>query len=559
LNRKFEGILLASDLDGTLIDGNFQIPDKNIKAIDYFCKSGGMFAAATGRSPQAAREFLEKVKPNVPCVCLNGVVIYDFKKNEYLWECELDYSSVSYIKDILGKFPQIGIEVFSRKINFILNWNKQTRAHVNKEHTDYLFCKTEELCGKLHKVLFMGEKEDIRELEEYCKTLNCEKISFVASGDNFFEMLPKGVNKGTGLKKLAKILEIDEKNVYSVGDFYNDIPLIYQAGFGACVEEAPKEVKKISDIVLGKCENGAVSQLINIIEERQSIKTGGYFQMNSQKKKELALKACKVRQYVIEGTYNAKSGHPGGSLSATDILTYLYFAHMNVDPQNPKMPERDRFVLSKGHAAPALYGALATRGFFDIESIKTLRHADSVLQGHPDMKAIPGIDMSTGSLGQGISTAVGMAIDAKVKGRANRVFAVLGDGELQEGQVWEAAMLAGHKKLGNLVVAVDNNNLQIDGEVGTVVSPYPIGEKFAAFGWYVIEIDGHNFDEIEKAYQEADTVTDKPVVIVAKTVKGKGVSFMENKADWHGVAPNTEQYEAAMSELNAQYSALEAE
>lgn len=281
--------------------------------------------------------------------------------------------------------------------------------------------------------------------------------------------------------------------------------------------------------------------------------------MNSQQKKELSLKACKVRQCVIEGTYNAKSGHPGGSLSAADILTYLYFAHMNIDPQNPKMSDRDRFVLSKGHAAPALYGALATRGFFDVEYIKSLRHSDALLQGHPDMKTIPGVDMSTGSLGQGISAAVGMAIDAKVKGRSNRVFAILGDGEIQEGQVWEAAMLAGHKKLGNLVAVVDNNNLQIDGELENVVSPYPIGEKFKAFGWYVIEIDGHNFDSIEAAYAEADTVTDKPVMIVAKTIKGKGVSFMENQANWHGVAPNAEQYEAAMNELKAQYSALEVE
>ena len=279
--------------------------------------------------------------------------------------------------------------------------------------------------------------------------------------------------------------------------------------------------------------------------------------MDFQTKKELMLKACKVRQCVIEGVYHAKSGHPGGSLSIADIIAYLYFSHMNVRPEEPKWTGRDRFVLSKGHAAPALYGALALRGFFSTDDIKTLRHPESVLQGHPDMNCVPGVDMSTGSLGQGISTAVGMAIEAKVKGRTNRVFTILGDGELQEGQVWEAAMLAGHKKLGNLIAVVDNNNLQIDGEITSVVSPYPIGEKFKAFGWHVIEIDGHNFDEIEQAYAAADEITDKPVMIVAKTIKGKDVSFMENVADWHGVAPNKEQYETAMDELKKLYSTLE--
>ena len=281
--------------------------------------------------------------------------------------------------------------------------------------------------------------------------------------------------------------------------------------------------------------------------------------MESSEKKQLSLKACRVRQHIIEGTFHAKSGHPGGSLSAADVITYLYFYEMNIDPANPKWEDRDRFVLSKGHAAPALYGALAVRGFFPEDAIKTLRKPDSFLQGHPDMKGTPGVDMSTGSLGQGVSCAVGMALAGKVAGRDYRVFALLGDGEIQEGQVWEAAMFAAHKKLDNLTIFIDNNNLQIDGTMEEVNSPYPIPEKFQAFGWHTVEIDGHDFDAIEKAVREAGSVQDKPTAVILHTVKGKGVSFMENQVGWHGVAPNAEQYEAAMNELKAQYDALAAE
>ncbi len=281
--------------------------------------------------------------------------------------------------------------------------------------------------------------------------------------------------------------------------------------------------------------------------------------MDSSEKKQLSMKACKVRQHIIEGTFNAKSGHPGGSLSATDVITYLYFKEMNVDPSNPKWEDRDRFVLSKGHAAPALYGALALRGFFPEDEIKNLRKPSSFLQGHPDMKGTPGVDMSTGSLGQGVSCAVGMALAGKAAGKSYRVYSVLGDGEIQEGQVWEAAMFAAHKKLDNMMIFVDNNNLQIDGTMDEVNSPYPIPEKFAAFGWHTIEIDGHDFEQIEKAVEEAKSIKDKPTAVIMHTVKGKGVSFMENQVGWHGVAPNAEQYETAMNELKAQYSALEAE
>ena len=274
-------------------------------------------------------------------------------------------------------------------------------------------------------------------------------------------------------------------------------------------------------------------------------------------KNELAKVACNVRMGIIEGTFNAKSGHPGGSLSIAEILTYLYFKEMNVDPAKPDMADRDRFVLSKGHAAPALYSVMAQKGYFPVEELKTLRKVDSRLQGHPSMKCLPGIDISSGSLGQGISAACGMALGAKLSNADFRVHSILGDGEIEEGQVWEAAMYAAAKKLDNLVAFVDNNNLQIDGTVEEVNSPYPIPEKFAAFGWNVIEIDGHSFDEIEAALNNAREFKGKPTAIIAKTVKGKGGSFMENQVNWHGAAPNAEQYETAMNELKEVLNGLE--
>lgn len=279
--------------------------------------------------------------------------------------------------------------------------------------------------------------------------------------------------------------------------------------------------------------------------------------MDAVRKNELKALACKARMGVIEGTYNAKSGHPGGSLSITDILTYLYFSEMKVDPADLKNENRDRLVLSKGHTAPALYAVLALKGYFPLEQLKTLRKSDSMLQGHPSMKLTPGVDMSTGSLGQGISAACGMALGAKLSGKGFRVYSPLGDGEIEEGQVWEAAMFAAAKKLDNLVAIVDNNNLQIDGSLEEVNSPYPIKEKFEAFGWNVIEIDGHCFDDIEGAFAAARECSGKPTAIIAKTVKGRGVSFMENKCDWHGTAPNAEQYEQAMAELKAALAQLE--
>ncbi len=272
---------------------------------------------------------------------------------------------------------------------------------------------------------------------------------------------------------------------------------------------------------------------------------------------ELAKVACNVRKGIIEGTFNAKSGHPGGSLSIAEIVTYLYFNEMNVDPSAPVKEDRDRFVLSKGHAAPALYSVMAQRGYFPVEELKTLRKVDSRLQGHPSMHYLPGVDISSGSLGQGISAACGMALGAKLKNADFRVYTILGDGEIEEGQVWEAAMYAAAKKLDNLVAFVDNNNLQIDGTVEEVNSPYPIPEKFVAFGWNVIEIDGHSFDDIENALNNARACKGKPTAIVAKTTKGKGVSFMENQVNWHGSAPNAEQYETAMNELDAVLKGLE--
>ena len=278
--------------------------------------------------------------------------------------------------------------------------------------------------------------------------------------------------------------------------------------------------------------------------------------MDAKIKKELQKTACKVRMGVIEGTYNAKSGHPGGSLSISDTLTYLYYSKMNVDAKAPDDADRDRFVLSKGHTAPALYAVLAQKGYFPEEEIKSLRHIGAMLQGHPCIHT-PGVDMSSGSLGQGISAACGMALAAKLDGKSYNVYTVLGDGEIEEGQVWEAAMFAAHYGLGNLVAVVDNNGLQIDGPISEVCSPEPITDKFAAFGWHVITMDGHDFDSIEAAFDEASKVNDKPVAIIQKSVKGKGVSFMENQVGWHGTAPNKEQYEQAMAELEAQLKELE--
>ena len=271
---------------------------------------------------------------------------------------------------------------------------------------------------------------------------------------------------------------------------------------------------------------------------------------------ELKKIANKVRQGVIISTHAAKSGHPGGSLSATDIFTYLYFEEMNVDPKDPKNPDRDRFVLSKGHTAPGLYSTLAMKGFFPFEDLTTLRHLGSYLQGHPDMKKVPGVDMSTGSLGQGISAAVGMALAAGIDKKDYRVYTLLGDGELEEGQVWEAAMFAGFHKLDNLCVIVDNNGLQIDGKVDEVCSPYPIDKKFEAFNFHVIKADAHDFDSLRAAFKEARQTKGMPTAIICASVKGKGVSFMENQVGWHGVAPNDEQKEAALEELKKAGEAL---
>lgn len=273
-------------------------------------------------------------------------------------------------------------------------------------------------------------------------------------------------------------------------------------------------------------------------------------------KQELQRKANEVRKGIVTAVHAAKAGHPGGSLSAADIFTYLYFEELNIDPKDPKKPDRDRFVLSKGHTAPGLYSALALRGYFPVEDLKTLRHLGSYLQGHPDMKHIPGVDMSSGSLGQGLSAACGMALAGKMKQQDYRVYALCGDGEIEEGQIWEAAMFAGFRKLDNLCVIVDNNNLQIDGPIDEVCSPYPIDKKFESFHFHVINIDGNDFDEIKKAFDEARTTKGMPTAIIAHTVKGKGVSYMENSVGWHGKAPNDEEYAVAMEDLRKAGEAL---
>lgn len=266
-------------------------------------------------------------------------------------------------------------------------------------------------------------------------------------------------------------------------------------------------------------------------------------------RQELKKIAHEVRKGIITSIYSAKAGHPGGSLSAADLFVYLYFEELNIDPKNPQMEDRDRFVLSKGHTAPGLYAALAHRGFFPIEDLETLRHVGSYLQGHPDMKCVPGVDMSTGSLGQGLSTAVGMALAAKMDKKDYRVYAMCGDGEIQEGQIWEAAMFAGHRRLDNLVVIVDHNKLQIDGRVEDVCSPYPIDKKFEAFNFHTITIDGHDFDQIAAAFQEARQTKGMPTAIIANTIKGKGISYMEDAAEWHGKAPKEAEFQVAMEDL----------
>lgn len=273
-------------------------------------------------------------------------------------------------------------------------------------------------------------------------------------------------------------------------------------------------------------------------------------------RQELKKIAHEVRKGIITSIYSAKAGHPGGSLSAADLFVYLYFEEMHIDPKQPMMEGRDRFVLSKGHTAPGLYAALAHRGFFPIEDLETLRHVGSYLQGHPDMKCVPGVDMSTGSLGQGLSAAVGMALAAKLDGKDYRVYAMCGDGEIQEGQIWEAAMFAGHRKLDNLVVIIDHNKLQIDGKVEEVCSPYPIDRKFEAFNFHTITIDGHNFDEIAAAFEEARQTKGKPTAIIANTIKGKGITFMEDAAEWHGKAPKEEEFNIAMEDLRKAGDAL---
>lgn len=279
--------------------------------------------------------------------------------------------------------------------------------------------------------------------------------------------------------------------------------------------------------------------------------------MDEKLVKQLEIAAVKIRMGIIEGVHSAKAGHPGGSLSCADLLAYLYMHRLNVDPADPQCPTRDRMVMSKGHAAPALYATLALRGFFPMEEMKTLRKNGARLQGHPDSKKIPGVDCSTGSLGQGISAACGMALSGKISCDSYKVYAILGDGEIEEGIVWEAAMFAAHYMLDNLVAVVDNNNLQIDGKITEVMSPYPIDEKFKAFGWHVINIDGHDFNQMEKAFDEAEKIVHKPTVIIMKTTKGKGVDYMEDSVDWHGKAPGDEDYERAMKQLREQLAELE--
>ena len=402
------------------------------------------------------------------------------------------------------------------------------------------------------KVLFAIAPERMPDLIAYFQEQNWTCADFVQSEARFYEMLPKGVTKGSALRRYRTICGAESWHIVAAGDFDNDLDMLRVADTSACPSNAQPCIKEIANIqLMHSCEEIAIAELIYRLSKSLEVHN-----MDEMTKKKLQATACRIRMGVIEGTYHAKSGHPGGSLSICDTLTYLYFAKMHVDPKNPEMADRDRLVLSKGHCAPALYSTLAERGFFSKEELQSLRHIGALLQGHPCIH-IPGVDMSSGSLGQGISAAVGMALSAKLSNESYRVYTLLGDGEIQEGQVWEAAMFAGFRKLDNLVVIVDNNGLQIDGKVDEVCSPYPIDKKFEAFNFHVINVaDGNDMDQLRAAFDEAKATKGMPTAIIMKTVKGKGVSFMENQVGWHGKAPNDEQYAQAMEELEKAGEAL---
>lgn len=550
--QSLENIMLITDLDGTLLPSSKEISAADAAAISQFRAKGGKFAIATGRTLQAAQRYLNKLKPNIPVILFNGAAIYDPVTEKWLYTEKLPADAVAVTRQVLDAFPDVSAEILRTDGTYVARMTPYEKEHLEICQVEPILAEPEEIPEGWLKVLFAIAPERMPDLITYFAAQNWDCADFVQSEARFYEMLPKGATKGSALRRYRTLCGAENWKITAAGDFDNDLEMLRAADISACPSNAQPCVKKIVDIQLTQsCETNAIAELIHHITKSLEVHS-----MDEMTKKQLQATACRIRMGVVEGTYHAKSGHPGGSLSICDTLTYLYFAKMHVDPKQPEMADRDRLVLSKGHCAPALYSTLAERGFFPKEELKSLRHIGAMLQGHPCIH-IPGVDMSSGSLGQGISAACGMALAGKLDSASYKVYTILGDGEIEEGQVWEAAMFANQYHLDNLVAIVDNNGLQIDGKISEVCSPEPIPEKFEAFGWHVIRMDAHDFDSIDAAMQEAESTVGKPVVIIQKSAKGKGVSFMENQVGWHGKAPNQAEYEQAMAELTAQLKELE--
>ena len=550
--QSLENTMLITDLDGTLLPASKEISVADAAAISQFRAKGGKFAIATGRTLQAAQRYLKKLQPNIPVILFNGAAIYDPVAEKWLYTEELPPEAVSITRQVLEAFPDVSAEILRTDGTYVSRMTPYEKEHLEICQVEPILAMPEEIPHGWLKVLFAIAPERMPDLIAYFQEQNWTCADFVQSEARFYEMLPKGVTKGSALRRYRTICGAESWHIVAAGDFDNDLDMLRVADTSACPSNAQPCIKEIANIqLMHSCEENAIAELIYRLSKSLEVHN-----MDEMTKKKLQATACRIRMGVIEGTYHAKSGHPGGSLSICDTLTYLYFAKMHVDPKNPEMADRDRLVLSKGHCAPALYSTLAERGFFPKEELQSLRHIGALLQGHPCIH-IPGVDMSSGSLGQGISAACGMALAGKMDNAAYKVYTILGDGEIEEGQVWEAAMFAGARKLDNLVVIVDNNGLQIDGKIEDVCSPYPIDKKFEAFNFHVINVaDGNDFDQLDAAFKEAREVKGMPVAIVMKTVKGKGVSFMENQASWHGTAPNDEQYAVAMEDLKKVEEAL---
>ena len=540
--QSLENTMLITDLDGTLLPASKEISVADAAAISQFRAKGGKFAIATGRTLQAAQRYLKKLQPNIPVILFNGAAIYDPVAEKWLYTEELPPEAAAITRQVLEAFPDVSAEILRTDGTYVSRMTPYEKEHLEICQVEPILAMPEEIPHGWLKALFAIAPERMPDLIAYFQEQNWTCADFVQSEARFYEMLPKGVTKGSALRRYRTICGAESWHIVAAGDFDNDLDMLRVADTSAC----PSNIQ-----LMHSCEENAIAELIYRLSKSLEVHN-----MDEMTKKKLQATACRIRMGVIEGTYHAKSGHPGGSLSICDTLTYLYFAKMHVDPKNPEMADRDRLVLSKGHCAPALYSTLAERGFFSKEELQSLRHIGALLQGHPCIH-IPGVDMSSGSLGQGISAACGMALAGKMDNAAYKVYTILGDGEIEEGQVWEAAMFANQYHLDNLVAIVDNNGLQIDGKLSEVCSPEPIPEKFEAFGWHVIRMDAHDFDAIDAAMQEAETIVGKPVAIIQKSVKGKGVSFMENQVGWHGKAPNQVEYEQAMAELTAQLKELE--